>query len=146
MILIDRFTNGLADFGVQEFVCQQAPLTYPDALLHASNQSATKTLMHANRMGAAAAAKMYGKKGGGNGGLFHLGGDGSGDTRTCYFCREVGHIKTSCAAFKKSKQGQGQGDRGKGRGRGGRRPFFPRKKTVGAVGGDEEEKEEESGN
>jgi hypothetical protein len=141
-VLIDRFIHGLGDYGAQEFTCQQGPQTYAQALVHASNQAATKSSLAANRMGT---TRGQGKKR--QDGLFQLNSNssssGAADNRTCYFCHEVGHIKTSCDAFRRKKLSDSKGDK---KGKGAKKTFFKRK-SVATVGGEEDEDMEDvSGN
>ena len=145
----------------------QGPPTYAAALTAANNRAATKTVLHASRLGSHRGAKtaqqpglfaMSGDKDGGNGYA------GSGD-KACYFCRDPSHIRSACELYKQAKEmakltaeaaitagkgGSGQKKKGKGK-KSNPNPSAPRRSgrrqpMVGAMEEEDEEENEGAGN
>ena len=111
-ILIDQFTRGLVDRVIAQYVADQNPGNYTDALTFAENRFANDQSRGIHQIAAMSP----------NGFMAAI-GQGA---QLCYYCNKPGHIKRDCFSFLRAQgkpvptRGTFRGRRAGRRGRGGR--------------------------
>jgi hypothetical protein len=106
-LLRDRYTRGLDDETIREYVFDHRPATFQDCLMLAQNKMATMQMMDDSRGGKKKKDQSihfinYSKNNSGNNNA-NKRPSGPADSRACYLCNEVGHFQHQCPILPKAK-------------------------------------------